>query len=55
MNAWRAVLVQNIILGWRYSFGNPYEEFSYPEALDVAQAMAEWGRAASAARSSSCR
>jgi hypothetical protein len=44
MNAWRAVLVQNLILGWRYSFGNPYEEFSYPEALDVAQAMAEWGQ-----------
>jgi len=44
MNAWRAVLVQNLVLGWRYSFGNPYEEFSYPEALDVAQAMAEWGR-----------
>jgi len=44
MNAWRAVLVQNLILRWRYSFGNPYEEFSYPEALDVAQAMAEWGQ-----------
>jgi hypothetical protein len=44
MNAWRAVLVQNLILGWRYSLGNPYEEFSYPEALDVAQAMGEWGQ-----------
>ncbi|MFL6067162.1 MAG: hypothetical protein ACJ74N_05435 [Gaiellaceae bacterium] len=44
MDAWRAVLAENLILGWRYSFGNPYEEFSYPEALDVAQAMAEWGQ-----------
>jgi hypothetical protein len=43
MNAWRAALVQNLTLAWRYSFGNPYEEFSYPEALDVAQVMAEWG------------
>src|SRR6266540_448102 len=44
MNAWRSVLVQNLVLAWRYSIGNPYEEFSYPEALDVAQVAAEWGR-----------
>jgi hypothetical protein len=44
MNAWRGVLAQNLGLAWRYSIGNPYEEFSYPEALDVAQVMAEWGQ-----------
>ena len=28
---------------WRYSVGNPYEEFSFPEGVDVAQVLAEWG------------
>ena len=28
---------------WRYSIGNPYEEFSFPESLDGAQVMAELG------------
>ena len=30
LNAERALLLQNLVLGWRYSIGNPYEEFSYP-------------------------
>src|SRR5690349_10215895 len=34
MNAERAVLVQNLALTWRYSIGNPYEEFSFPESVD---------------------
>ena len=36
LDAVRNVLVQNVGLGWRYSVGNPYQQFSYPEALDVA-------------------
>jgi hypothetical protein len=43
MNAERALLVQNLELSWRYSIGNPYEEFSFPESLDAAQVMAELG------------
>jgi hypothetical protein len=43
MNAYRALLVQNLTLTWRYSIGNPYEEFSFPEGVDVAQVLAEWG------------
>ena len=39
-NAARALLVQNLELSWRYSIGNPYEEFSFPESLDAAQVMA---------------
>jgi hypothetical protein len=46
MDAERAVLVQNLGLTWRYSIGNPYEEFSFPEGPDVAQVMAEWGHGA---------
>jgi hypothetical protein len=42
-NAERALLLQNLVLGWRYSIGNPYEEFSYPEGVDVAEVMADWG------------
>jgi hypothetical protein len=43
MDAQRAVLVQNLVLTWRYSIGNPYEEFSFPEGVDAAQVAAEWG------------
>jgi hypothetical protein len=42
-DAERALLVQNLELSWRYSIGNPYEEFSFPESLDAAQVMAELG------------
>ena len=42
-DAVRALLVQNLGLGWRYSLGNPYQQFSYPEALDVAQVIASYG------------
>ena len=37
------LLVQNLALGWRYSVGNPYQQFSYPEGLDVARVMGEYG------------
>src|SRR3954447_11395383 len=43
MNAERASLIQNLMLTWRYSIGNPYEEFSFPESLDGAQVLAEYG------------
>jgi hypothetical protein len=43
MNALRGVLVQNLALTWRYSIGNPYEEFSFPESVDDAQVMAAYG------------
>jgi hypothetical protein len=42
-NAAASLLIQNLGLGWRYSIGNPYQQFSYPEALDVARVMAEYG------------
>ncbi len=42
-NAVRALLVQELELTWRYSIGNPYEEFSFPESVDVAETLAEHG------------
>jgi hypothetical protein len=42
-DAIRSLLVQAQTLTWRYSVGNPYEEFSYPEALDVARVLGEYG------------
>jgi hypothetical protein len=42
-NAWRNLLVQNLTLTWRYSIGNPYEEFSFPEGVDVAEVMTAQG------------
>jgi len=43
MEAQRALLAQNLALTWRYSIGNAYEQFSFPESVDVAQVMAEYG------------
>ena len=43
MDAQRALLIQNLALTWRYSIGNAYEQFSFPESVDVAQVMAEYG------------
>ncbi|MGZ4291308.1 MAG: hypothetical protein ACXVQQ_01805 [Gaiellaceae bacterium] len=42
-DAERAILIQQLVQGWRYSVGNPYEELSFAEALDTAQVMAEYG------------
>jgi pimeloyl-ACP methyl ester carboxylesterase len=42
-DAVRNLLIQNLTLTWRYSIGNPYEQFSFPEGVDVAQVMAEFG------------
>jgi hypothetical protein len=42
-NAQRSLLIQDLALTWRYSVGNQYEEFSFAEALDAAEVMAEYG------------
>jgi hypothetical protein len=42
-NAARALQVQSLVLTWRYSVGNQYEQFSFPEGVDVAQVLAEQG------------
>jgi hypothetical protein len=42
-NALRALLVQNLELTWRYSVGNAYGEFSFPESVDGSEVMAEYG------------
>jgi hypothetical protein len=47
-NALRALRIQDLELTWRYSIGNPYEEFSFPESVDVAQVLAEQGYLAEA-------
>jgi hypothetical protein len=39
----RALLVQSLVQTWRYSVGNPYGEFSFPESVDVAQVLGESG------------
>jgi hypothetical protein len=43
LDAARALAIQNLLLTWRYSVGNPYEQFSFPEGVDVAQVLAELG------------
>jgi hypothetical protein len=42
-NAERSLLIQDLALTWRYSVGNQYEEFSFAEALDTAEVLAEYG------------
>ena len=43
LDAERALLIQNLALSWRYSVGNPYQEFSFPESIDTAEVMGEYG------------
>jgi hypothetical protein len=43
MDAQRALVVQSLGLTWRYSLGNPYEQFSFPEGIDVAQMLDTYG------------
>lgn len=45
-DAVRALRIQDLELTWRYSIGNPYEEFSFPEGVDVAEVLGEQGFAA---------
>jgi len=44
-DAYRNLLIQNLLLTYRYSIGNPYEQFSFPESVDVAEVMGELGYA----------
>jgi hypothetical protein len=41
-DAERNLLIQNMLLSWRYSIGNPYERFSW-EMVDVAEIMGDYG------------
>lgn len=42
-HALKALLTQELVLTWRYSVGNSYQEFSFPESVDVAQVLTEYG------------
>jgi hypothetical protein len=42
-DAARALLVQGLVLTWRYSAGNAYEQFSFPETIDAARVLGEYG------------
>ena len=43
LDAERSALIQNLIMGWRYSIGNPYQELEYPESIDAVSVMGEYG------------
>src|SRR5262249_60241501 len=43
VDAERAVLIQQLVHGWHYSIGNPYEELSFAETMDTAEVMGEYG------------
>jgi hypothetical protein len=42
-DAERNLLIQNLVLGWRYSIGNAYQAFEFPESLATADVMGEYG------------
>jgi hypothetical protein len=41
-DAERSLLIQNLLMSWRYSLGNSYERFSW-ELVDVAEVMGAYG------------
>ena len=41
-DAERSLLIQNMLMSWRYSLGNSYERFSW-EMIDVAEVMGAYG------------
>ena len=43
MDAQRNLLIQNLTMTWRYSVGNDYEQFSFPESIDTATTLGEYG------------
>jgi hypothetical protein len=43
MDAMRNLLIQNLTMTWRYSVGNDYEQFSFPESIDTAATLGEYG------------
>jgi hypothetical protein len=50
-DAYRNLLIQNLLQTWRYSIGNPYEQFSFPRASKSPEVMGELGYAAWRGRS----
>jgi len=43
LDAERNLLIQNLEMTWRYSLGNDYEEFEFPESIDGAEVMGAYG------------
>ena len=43
LDAERNLLIQNLTMTWRYSLGNAYQEFEFPESLDAADVLGEYG------------
>jgi len=43
LDAERSLLIQNLEMTWRYSLGNAYEHFEFPESLDAADVIGEYG------------
>ena len=46
LDAERNLLIQNLLMTWRYSLGNAYETFEFPESLENAGVLGEYGFAA---------
>jgi hypothetical protein len=42
-DAERNLLIQNLQMTWRYSLGNPYQAFEFPESLENADVLGEYG------------
>ncbi|HEX6491013.1 MAG TPA: hypothetical protein VF002_06535 [Gaiellaceae bacterium] len=43
LDAERNLLIQNLEMTWRYSIGNAYQEFEFPESIDGAAVMGDYG------------
>ena len=43
MDAQRNLLIQNLLMSWRYSLGNPYEAFYQPESSDTVGTLGAYG------------
>ena len=43
LDAERNLLIQNLLMTWRYSLGNAYEAFEFPESLENAAVLGEYG------------
>jgi hypothetical protein len=43
LDAERSLIVQNLQMTWRYSLGNGYERFEFPESVDGATVLGEYG------------
>ena len=43
VDAERNLLIQNLLMSWRYSLGNAYETFEFPESLENAAVLGDYG------------